>query len=53
MKTQHTNNNLVFGKHSISELNDQESSRVFGGTTLFIETENPIRSISGFKKPNL
>ena len=52
MKTQNINNKLVFGKHSISELNDFEISLIFGGTTLIIETENPIKSISGFEQPN-
>ena len=39
------NNKLVFGKQSIIELNDSETFKIFGGTSLIIVTENTIRSI--------
>ena len=43
MKIQNTK--LVFGKQSIIELNDSETFKVFGGTSLIIVTENTIKSI--------
>lgn len=43
MKTD--NKKITFHKKSILELNDLETSKIFGGTSLIIVTENTVKSI--------
>jgi hypothetical protein len=45
METRDNKQTLIFSKKSIIELNDLQVSKVFGGTSLIIVTENTVKSI--------